>query len=229
MPVELIARKSRRSLPVHVVSGTEDTPEQARAWARANGFAGENGKTLILPGEKGTLAGALFGLDPAQGNLGLGALAKALPEGEWHFAEPPADPDLAALSMVLGSYGFTSYGRKPGKALRLALPAGADGDRVKRLADGVFLARDLINTPTNDMGPDDLEKAVRALARALFSQCGATMSAVFSAAELGKLSKNATTRGYAVLAPAMYQRLVERGVDKATARKFARVISGLEK
>jgi len=166
MPVELIARKSRHSLPIHVVSGTEDMPDDARAWARANGFAAESGKALILPGEKGALAGALFGLDPAQGNLGLGALAKTLPEGEWHFAEPPADPDLAALSVVLGGYGFTRYGRKPGKALRLALPEGADGDRVKRLADGVFLARDLINTPTNDMGPDDLEKAVRALARA---------------------------------------------------------------
>ena len=73
------------------------------------------------------------------------------------------------------------------------------------------------------------EKADEALARTLFSRCGATMSAVFSASELPKLSKSATTRGYAVLAPAMYQRLVERGVDKATARKFARVISGLEK
>ena len=33
------------------------------------------------------------------------------------------------------------------------------------IADGVFLARDLVNTPTNDMGPDELEQAVRALAR----------------------------------------------------------------
>lgn len=70
-------------------------------------------------------------------------------------------------------------------------------------------------------------QADEALARALFTQCGPAMSAVFSAGELSKLSKSAGTRGYALLAPAMYQRLVQRGVDKAVARRFARAISGL--
>jgi len=46
------------------------------------------------------------------------------------------------------------------------VPAGVDAARVRRIADGVFLARDLVNTPTSDMGPDDLEKAVRTLAAA---------------------------------------------------------------
>jgi hypothetical protein len=73
------------------------------------------------------------------------------------------------------------------------------------------------------------EKADEMLARTLFTQCGSTMRSVFSAAELSKLSKDANARGYALLAPAMYQRLVDRGVDKATARKFARVISRLER
>jgi leucyl aminopeptidase len=165
MPVELIARKSKSSLPVHVVSGP-DLPAGARAWAEANGFAGESGKTLVLPGEGGAIAGALFGLEDGQGALPLGALAKALPAGDWHFAEPPAKPDLAALALVLGGYVFTRYGRKPGRALRFALPSGADESRVRRLAEGVFLTRDLVNAPTNDMGPDALEKAVRDLARA---------------------------------------------------------------
>jgi leucyl aminopeptidase len=168
MPVELIARKPKRSLPVHLVAdpSKHDLPQPARAWAEANGFSGEAGKTLVLPGEGGALSGALFGIEPSQGALPLGALARALPAGDWHFAEPPAKPDLAALALVLGGYVFTRYGRKPGRALRFALPAGADADRVRRLADGVFLARDLVNTPTNDMGPETLEKAVRTLARA---------------------------------------------------------------
>jgi leucyl aminopeptidase len=168
MPVELIARKPKRSLPVHLVAdpSKHDLPQPARAWAEANGFSGEAGKTLVLPGENGSLAGALFGLDPDHRALPLGALARALPAGDWHFSEAPGKPDLAALALVLGGYVFTRYGRKPGQALRFALPAGADADRVRRLADGVFLARDLVNTPANDMGPDALEKAVRALARA---------------------------------------------------------------
>jgi leucyl aminopeptidase len=168
MPVELIARKSKRSLPVHLVTGAPggDLPAVASAWAAANGFSGEAGKALVLPDEAGALAGALFGMDGAGQALSLGALARALPEGEWHFAEPPANPDLAALALAMGGYVFTRYGRKPGRALRFALPAGADAGRVARIAGGVFLARDLVNTPTSDMGPEALEKAVRDLARA---------------------------------------------------------------
>ncbi len=78
----------------------------------------------------------------------------------------PAEPELAAIALALGGYVFTRYGKKPGKALRFALPAGADAARVRRIADGVFLTRDLVNTPTSDMGPDELEKAVRTLAAA---------------------------------------------------------------
>ena len=36
-------------------------------------------------------------------------------------------------------------------------PTGVDGEAVSRIAEGVFLARDLINTPANDMGPAELE------------------------------------------------------------------------
>jgi leucyl aminopeptidase len=66
---------------------------------------------------------------------------------------------------VLGGYAFTRYGRKQGKEIRFSLPGGVDLDRLKRLAEGVFLARDLINTPANDMGPESLEACVRDLAR----------------------------------------------------------------
>ena len=110
------------------------------------------------------LCGALLGIGDAEGALAVGALARALPEGDWHFAAAPADPELAALGLVLGGYIFTRYGKNPGKDLRFALPAGADAACVRRIAEGVFLARDLINTPANDMGPAELEKAVRELA-----------------------------------------------------------------
>lgn len=168
MPVELIARKSRQSLPIHLVSGEPGPhlPDAARAWASANGFSGESGRTLVLPGEGGQLAGALFGRGSEQGALALGALARALPEGDWHFAETQSKPDLSALALVLGGYAFTRYGAKPGRSLRLALPDGADEKRILRIAEGVFLTRDLVNTPANEMGPDALEKAVRSLASA---------------------------------------------------------------
>ncbi|AZO09863.1 MULTISPECIES: leucyl aminopeptidase family protein [unclassified Mesorhizobium] len=168
MPVELVEGNQTAALPVHLVRKdrleTVGLPEAAMAWARANGFSGEAGRTLILPGEHGAIAGALFGTGDGENALAVGALARSLPEGDWYFAQDLPQPDLAALALLLGGYSFTRYGKKPGKASRFALPAGADGRHVRDIADGVFRTRDLVNTPTSDMGPAELEEAVRTLA-----------------------------------------------------------------
>ncbi|WP_156460089.1 leucyl aminopeptidase family protein [Mesorhizobium sp. Root157] len=170
MAVELAPNKFAKALPVHLVARdgleTAGLSLSTVVWAKANGFSGEAGRVLVLPGEGGGVGGALFGIGKGEGALAVGALAKMLPDGDWQFATAPANADLAALAVVLGGYAFTRYGKKPGRALRFGLPAGADAARIRRIADGVFLARDLVNTPTNDMGPDALEKAVRDLGAA---------------------------------------------------------------
>lgn len=179
MPVELVEQKLEAALPVYLVARdaleAAALPPPAIAWARANGFSGEAGRTLVLPGEGGGLAGALFGTGDGESTLALGALARALPEGDWHFASGPAQPELAALALVLGGYVFTRYGKKPGKALRFALPEGADAAHVRRVADSVFMTRDLVNTPTSDLGPVELEEAARKLA----TGHGADISVIF--------------------------------------------------
>ena len=173
MPVTLVAERSASSRPVHLVAkgalDKADLPVAVLAWAKANAFTGEEGRTLLLADAEGNVSGALFGLgDQTGGHLPLlpGALARTLPEGDWHFATPPADAENAALGLLLGGYAFIAYGRKPHRNIRFAAPEGADRARAERLAEGVFLARDLINTPTNDMGPDDVEAAARRLAAA---------------------------------------------------------------
>ncbi|OQM74952.1 leucyl aminopeptidase family protein [Manganibacter manganicus] len=169
MAVEFFDKALKAALPVHCIAAgkleTAGLSPSELAWATANGFAGEAGRTLLLPGADGGVGGALFGIGADGPVLGIGALAKALPDGEWRFSSRHADPNLAALGLLFGSYTFTRYGRKPGRALRFALPEGVDPAFVKRIAGGVFLARDLINTPANDMGPQALENVVRALAK----------------------------------------------------------------
>jgi leucyl aminopeptidase len=171
MPIEFVAKASRRSLPVHLVAkdrlADAGLDKAAAVWAEANGFTGEAGRVLVLPGPAGAMSGALFGLgkgDDEYAALGFGALARALPEGDWHFASKADDPTQVAIGLKLGSYQFTRYGKKASRSLRIALPKGADAGRVERVSAAVFLTRDLVNTPTNDMGPDALEKAVRGLA-----------------------------------------------------------------
>ena len=88
-----------------------------------------------------------------------------LPPGTYRFANAPHDARLAALAFALGAYQFTRYRKAEARKVRLVVPEGVDGDDLTRIVEGVTLARDLINTPSNDMGPAELEDAARALAK----------------------------------------------------------------
>jgi len=140
------------------------TPAQVR-WAKANGFAGQRGRLLPLPAEDGAVAGYLFGVGAAEGRPKLvqGLAAAALEPGRYRLAGALGDPTVAALGFRLGAYRFDRY-RKAKEAVELELPEGADAAEVERLTDAAFLARDLVNTPASDLGPDALEKEIRGFA-----------------------------------------------------------------
>lgn len=171
MSVTLTSKRSRTSLPIHLVregrldeSGIDG---RAVAWARANAFSGKEGTFLPLPGDDGALAGALFGA-PVGGDgfsdLATGRLARVLPEGDWHLEGTLDNAELAALGLVLGGYAFTRYGKKSSRPLSVHVP-GVNPATVHAQAEAIALTRDLINTPAADMGPEALETAARTLAR----------------------------------------------------------------
>jgi len=149
----------------------------ARAFAAAAGFEAQPGRHLLLPGTN-ALSGVLFALEPADKPIkdffAPGRLPGLLPAGTYRFANAAHDQRLAALAFALGSYRFGRYRKVEDKAVRLALPDGVDGADLTRIAEGVTLARDLINTPANDLGPAELEEAVRALA----ARHGATVRSI---------------------------------------------------
>lgn len=134
-------------------------------WAKAIGFTGQRGKLVALPGADGAIAGYLFGLGASKDRprLVTGLAGAALEPGRYRLEGAFGDPTLAALGFRLGAYRFDKY-RKPKETPELADPKGADSAEVTRLADAAFLARDLINTPANDLGPDAFEKEIRAFA-----------------------------------------------------------------
>src|SRR5262252_436049 len=138
----------------------------ACAFAEASGFEPVAGRHAFLPGPDGTLAGILFGQEddgrPRDPFL-AGKLAGTLPRGVYRFANAPHDERLAALGFALGGYRFARYG-KSRTELRLEPPASVDLQDLSRIVEAVYLARDLINTPANDMGPEELAAAAMALA-----------------------------------------------------------------
>ena len=163
------------------------TPAQV-AWLRATGFKAAARRHVLLPAADGTIAGVVLGLgdglerpgaEPASTFAGL--LAPVLPAGAYHLVQSPAATELAAIAWGLGGYRFRPY--KAGEAdplPRLKLNAGCDLERVVSIVEGISLGRDLVNTPSNDMGPAELEAAARALAQ----RHGATATSIVGEALL---------------------------------------------
>jgi leucyl aminopeptidase len=138
-------------------------PAPARQFAVANGFAAKPGACLTLPAADGKIAHVLFGLEEADSKsvdpFRAGALPGLLPAGIYRFANAPHDARLATLAFALGSYRFGRYRKAETPEVRLVPPEGVDAGDIARIAEAAMLARDLINTPSNDMGPAELEQA----------------------------------------------------------------------
>lgn len=170
MTLENISKKKSGGITVHAVSaglktGDVALPADAVKWAKSAGFDGRKGELCLVPDGKGSIACALFGLGDSPLPMDAGKLASVLPSGDWQLAGF-AEPGLAALGFVLGAYRYDRYKKKRAAQARIVIPDGVDPGRLKAQAGAVCLARDLINTPASDLGPQELEQAVRDLAKA---------------------------------------------------------------
>jgi leucyl aminopeptidase len=145
-----------------------DLPEPARQFAAANDFTAKAGKCLTLPAADGKIAQVVFGLEDETAKsrdlFRPGALPGLLPTGVYRFANAPHDARLATLAFALGTYRFGRYRKNETPDVRLVPPDGIDVADIARMAEAAALARDLINTPSNDMGPEELAQAAQALA-----------------------------------------------------------------
>ncbi len=137
-----------------------------RGWVESTGFTAKPGELSLAPGENGRLARVLVGVEEHQSLWTLAGLPQSLPAGSYRLDAPlgAAVAGKAALGWALGSYRFERYRKEAKPAAVLVWPKGADRAAVEAARDGLFLARDLINTPASDMGPAELAAAARQLA-----------------------------------------------------------------
>jgi leucyl aminopeptidase len=174
MPSPFEAAPAASAIPIIFASRSNwdairaELPAEARQFARANGFSGKPGACLTVPASDGKIAGVLFGLEDAAARtrdpFRPGALPGLLPAGIYRFANAPHDARLAALAFALGCYRFGRYRNADSPDVRLVPPDGVDIADIMRVAEAAMLARDLINTPSNDMGPAELAQAAKGIA-----------------------------------------------------------------
>ena len=139
----------------------------ASQWVRSSDFRAEGGRFCLIPDARGGLRAVLVGVTRSDDVYALAALPYALPAGTYRLSGDglALDPARAALGWGLGAYRFTRFRRAARNAAKLAVDAV-----VMRSLDSALAAswrvRDLVNTPTEQMGPAELSAEVAASAQA---------------------------------------------------------------
>ena len=144
----------------------------ARRWLTSTGFVAEPGQTCLVPGPDGAPELALAGIagDAAADVLWhAAALPAMLPAGSYRLDPEPGDrlASCVAIGWGLGAYAFDRY-RKAGRApAELVWPRSAARAHVERTVRASAMVRDLVNTPAEDLGPQELAGTAEAMAAEL--------------------------------------------------------------
>jgi leucyl aminopeptidase len=160
--------RSSSSLPVQFVrqfrwrGWLKEQSAARRGWIDSTGVGGKAGDLALLPGRDGKASGAVLVLADEPTLWDFGALATRLPLGTWKLGDTaPVSATDAAVAIGLGAWRFERYRSNKGKAVaKILWPDGADKARATAMIEAMSLARDLITTPSSDMGPAELAAAI---------------------------------------------------------------------
>lgn len=170
--MSLLSKKSKSSVaitplnPETLGAWAKAQPKRVQEWLKSSGYTAAAGAILLLQNDAGGLERVLLGAGKDDSLYTYADLPARLPKNDaGYFIDTKMTTDRAnsaALGWILGSYHFAKYKKKK-EFVQLVWPETADKKFVTAFADSIYMARDLINTPANDLGPDELEAACRKL------------------------------------------------------------------
>jgi len=168
-----LVRTAKSAVKLHAVKAADlkrwlaARPKREANWLKSAGFAAKDGEIALVPAASGGIAAAVLGLGKGNDPLAFAIFSENLPQGTYALGDVPGGFGGAptTIAWALGTYRFTRYRKSAREIPKLVVPQGVDGEEVSRIVEGVFLTRDLVNTPSNDMGPEELADAARDLAK----------------------------------------------------------------
>lgn len=173
--------------PQHAVSVTALSPSAYTKWAekqseavlnwfKVNKFEGKTGNIAMIPGHDGNLSRVVLITSDEVSLWDSAALPARLPEGSYVLEgiKKPQDEEKLALGWMLGSYGFNLHKKSEMNSTTLHISKEVDARKVARLAEVIAETRDLITTPAEELGPDEIQALVKEVAKT----SGAQLSAV---------------------------------------------------
>ena len=131
-----------------------------------NGFLAKSNTFCLLADNDGNLEKVILGLANKDDFFSFGVLPKILPTGCYDIVAPNFSSEQlehAAIGWGMGSYQFKQY-KKFTDFTATLLCKNYDVARINRVISAIFLVRDLINTPANDLYPEKLAEVAMDLA-----------------------------------------------------------------
>ncbi len=160
-------------------------PAATRHWLATVGFSGAPDTQALVPGPDGKLGQVFAGVSGANAPFALAHLPLALPAGSYWLDASSGlslDAEAAALSWELGGYQFDLYKKAKREPATLVMADSPEAQRGLALATAIAATRDLVNTPAEHMGPEELAQAAQLVAK----QHGAKFSQIVGEALLKK-------------------------------------------
>lgn len=146
-----------------------------RAWIESQAFEGKPCSFLTVPAVSGQLDSIILILprpretQTAEAFAYCGYLATQLTTAQYILTGPSLTPltyQAAAIAWGRGYYQFSRYKTAPLPLKpNLYLPSAAEPHTVLSVLQSIYLVRDLINTPSQDMGPEELTNVALSLAK----------------------------------------------------------------
>jgi leucyl aminopeptidase len=132
-----------------------------RQWLEDSGFTASAGQSCGLPGDDGKLDAYLLAVNDQDSLYSLSGYASQLPRGVYRLScsWAPEQRIQASLGWGLALYRFDRYKRNEKPRPVLVLDSDIE-NQVRSLHAAQCLVRELVNTPTEDMGPSQLADAV---------------------------------------------------------------------
>jgi leucyl aminopeptidase len=165
------SQKSRTCVPIMIV--TKDLYKSwlvkqnafIKNWLLSTQFKPESQAWTQVPSEKGELKAIIFCVKDETQFWSLGLLPFVLPSVTFYLeADFSIDPNFY-LAWGLGAYQFKPYKSKTKNPAKLFIPSLKFKPKILSFVQSIYLVRDLINTPAEDMGPTQLAKAASVLAK----------------------------------------------------------------
>jgi leucyl aminopeptidase len=160
-----IQKTDQQVIPIHTITTKQfnpwlkKQPDTIRNWVNVTNFSARPGTVCYIGKEDGDVETILLGIADQNDVWSLGYLPTILKEGIYSITNQ-FDKSLEALACIawgLGHYQFNRYRSSSSPfGAKLLLPDNSDYEHIFNVVTASYLVRDMINTPTEDMGPAQL-------------------------------------------------------------------------